>query len=350
MTVTSNNTYDIAGNGYRYVNVNVPSSSYSSGSKTFTSNGTYYASSYGYDGFSSVTVNVSSGGGTKRNVSVLANRSTESSCTMSNKSYIIMSSVVASSTTNAFNAIAGTNGLHCSAGNITWYPYSKYQVNADGQSPWYPLNGYINVGSNTNTTFTKHSTATTLWYIIIGLDTTIAEPHYVLKTTSAFYNVTVSYGSSPTATGWGTDKGVFYKSSLSASPSFLTTTEPSGGATNWNKNTFTLPYNSSYNWLFLCSMRPYDDGTNSRYSFPLDTFNMMQKSSTASTYNTSYGTDYININNFTMENLVFHQYSPGNDATGLTAYAGLIHQTASITAGLSSRNGVGLTMWIAVNK
>ena len=60
MTVTSNNTYDIAGNGYRYVNVNVPSSSYSSGSKTFTSNGTYYASSYGYDGFSSVTVNVSS--------------------------------------------------------------------------------------------------------------------------------------------------------------------------------------------------------------------------------------------------------------------------------------------------
>ena len=62
MTVTSNNTYDIAGNGYRYVNVNVPSSSYSSGSKTFTSNGTYYASSYGYDGFSSVTVNVSSSG------------------------------------------------------------------------------------------------------------------------------------------------------------------------------------------------------------------------------------------------------------------------------------------------
>ena len=65
MTVTSNNTYDIAGNGYRYVNVNVPSSSYSSGSKTFTSNGTYYASSYGYDGFSSVTVNVSSSGGRK---------------------------------------------------------------------------------------------------------------------------------------------------------------------------------------------------------------------------------------------------------------------------------------------
>ena len=41
------------------ITVNVPQSTASLGTKTLTSNGTYSASSYGYDGFSSVTVNVS---------------------------------------------------------------------------------------------------------------------------------------------------------------------------------------------------------------------------------------------------------------------------------------------------
>lgn len=64
LTVTSNGTYtDVDYKMYKKVTVNVPSSAPTLITKTITANGTYNASSDSADGYSSVTVNVSGGGG-----------------------------------------------------------------------------------------------------------------------------------------------------------------------------------------------------------------------------------------------------------------------------------------------
>ena len=65
MTVTSNDTYTPGSSYYGIgsITVNVPQTTATLGTKSITSNGTYNASSDGYDGFSSVTVSVPTSGG-----------------------------------------------------------------------------------------------------------------------------------------------------------------------------------------------------------------------------------------------------------------------------------------------
>lgn len=58
VAITVNGTTDVT--NYASANVNVQPSL---GTKSITANGTYYASSDGYDGYSNVSVNVPSGGG-----------------------------------------------------------------------------------------------------------------------------------------------------------------------------------------------------------------------------------------------------------------------------------------------
>lgn len=60
-SITTNGTHDVV--GYASASVNVPSSSPTLISKSITANGTYNASADSADGYSSVTVNVPSGGG-----------------------------------------------------------------------------------------------------------------------------------------------------------------------------------------------------------------------------------------------------------------------------------------------
>lgn len=60
-SITTNGTHDVV--GYASASVNVPSSSPTLISKSITANGTYNASADSADGYSSVTVNVSGGGG-----------------------------------------------------------------------------------------------------------------------------------------------------------------------------------------------------------------------------------------------------------------------------------------------
>ena len=61
INITENGTHDVT--NYASANVNVPSSGSTLGTKTITENGTYSASNDSLDGFSAVTVNVSSSGG-----------------------------------------------------------------------------------------------------------------------------------------------------------------------------------------------------------------------------------------------------------------------------------------------
>lgn len=63
INITSNGTYDVT--NYASANVNVPSEEPTLGTKTITANGTYNASDDNLDGYSSVTVNVTSGGSGK---------------------------------------------------------------------------------------------------------------------------------------------------------------------------------------------------------------------------------------------------------------------------------------------
>ena len=63
LNITANGTYDVT--NYASVNVNVPSEEPTLGTKTITANGTYNASDDNLDGYSSVTVNVTSGGSSK---------------------------------------------------------------------------------------------------------------------------------------------------------------------------------------------------------------------------------------------------------------------------------------------
>ena len=338
-TITSNGTYDVS--NYAYASVSI-SGTTPSGTKDITSNGTYDVTNY-----ASANVNVTGNGGnySNRKVSVLFPGDT--SCTMTNKYYVVMASILNSTYATGMNNIAGTNGLQCSAGAITWYPYSKVVTNAEGQTPWYSLYGFINVGSNSSTTFTKHSTASNLYYVIIGLENKIMGPFYTARPSgTAFKKVTVSYGTTATVVNYpDSGKGILYQSSISGTPSYVTTKQPSGTVSTWPSSSFTLPYNSSYEWLFLSSIRYFKYDSTCRESYPILTYNMMQKSATATTTSTSNAAAYVDLNKFTLENLVYQIKTGADDSI---FYAGIIHQNDSTTAGWSGENGLGLGMWIAV--
>lgn len=292
---------------------------------------------------------------TKRKVHMFINRGTEdNTVTMYCKSYVIVGSTEngTSGAKNAANRLAGTNGISCSAGQIHWHPILARTINSSTEnSETFHVIGFINIGSNSATTFTRHASSTNTYYTILGLDElSINGPYYSLD---KGYNVTLSYGQDAVV-GSSVTAGYYYRNSYTSSPSTIKTfsDNPSPGA--WASHNFLLPYSESSKWLWVYVIRNYVYESVARRYIPLDTLNMMQHDSSSKTQFPSGDTGctfdsfFPNLNKFQLEELFYLPFN-ASVSNGHVMYGAMIHQNANIYAGVASGNGSPLSCWFNVS-